>query len=117
MTVKVVVVEVTPTVATSSWSPLGNKGINTSIVKSPDALVGHGYGSTKTVPNVRDSMLVKGGNPDPVMVTTCPGSADCGSTVMDAGIAEPIVIGVLAEVPPIATSTCVFPNPNWGITI
>jgi hypothetical protein len=62
-------------------------------------------------------MLVKGGNPDPVMVTTCPGSADCGSTVMDAGIAEPIVIGVLAEVPPIATSTCVFPNPNWGIKI
>jgi len=117
VTVKVVVVEVTPTVATSSWSPLGNKGINTSIVKSPDALVGHGYGSTKTVPNVRDSMLVKGGNPDPMMVTTCPGSADCGSTVMDAGIAEPIVIGVLAEVPPIATSTCVFPNPNWGIKI
>jgi hypothetical protein len=117
VTIKVAAVEVTPTATTTSWSPLGSEGINTSIVKSPDALVGHGYGSTKTVPNVRDSMLVKGGNPDPMMVTTCPGSADCGSTVMDAGIAEPIVIGVLAEVPPIATSTCVFPNPNWGIKI
>ena len=51
------------------------------------------------------------------MVTTCPGSADCGSTVMDADIGEPIVIGVLAEVPAIVISAWAFPNPNWGITI
>jgi hypothetical protein len=66
---------------------------------------------------VKDATLVKGGNPEPVMVTTYPGSADCGSTVRDAGIAEPIVIGVLAEVPAIVISDWAFPNPNWGITI
>ena len=94
MTLKVVVVEVPPTVTTTSWSPLGSEGINTSIVKSPDTLVGHGYGSTKMVPNVRDSMLVKRGNPEPVMVTTCPGAAVCGSTVMDAGIGEATAVDV-----------------------
>ena len=78
-----------PTVATSSWSPLGSENINTSVVNSPDALVeGLGDGHKIMVPNVRDAMLVKGGNPEPVMVTTCPGSADCGSTVMDAGTAD-----------------------------
>ncbi len=88
MTVKVVVVELTPTVATSSWSPLGSENINTSVVNSPDALVeGLGDGHKKMVPNVRDAMLVRGGNPDPVMVTTCRGSADCGSTMVDAGTA------------------------------
>jgi hypothetical protein len=66
---------------------------------------------------VKDATLVKGGNPEPVKVTTCPGSADCGSTVRDTGIAEPIVIGVLAEVPAIVISAWAFPNPNWGITI
>ena len=66
---------------------------------------------------MKDATLVKGGNPEPVMVTTCPGSADCGSTVMDADIGEPIVIGVLAEVPAIVISTWVVPNPNWGIKI
>jgi len=80
---------VLPTVATSSWSPLGSENINTSVVNSPDALVeGLGDGHKIMVPNVRDAMLVKGGNPEPVMVTTCPGSADCGSTVMDAGTAD-----------------------------
>jgi len=64
---------------------------------------------------VKDAMLVKGGNPEPVTMTTWPGSADCGSTVMDAGIAEPIVIGVLAEVPAIVISTWAYPDPNWGI--
>ena len=66
---------------------------------------------------MKDATLVKGGNPEPVMVTTCPGSADCGSTVMDADIGEPIVIGVLAKVPAIVISAWAFPNPNWGITI
>ena len=48
MTVKVVVVEVTPTVATSSWSPLGSENINMSVVNSPAASVeGVGYDSTE----------------------------------------------------------------------
>ena len=39
MTVKVAAIEVPPTVATTSWSPLGSENINMSVVNSPDASV------------------------------------------------------------------------------
>ena len=118
MTVNVAVVEVLPTVTTTIWSPLGSAGINTSVVNSPDASVAIGNGgSTEMPPRVKDAIVVKGGNPVPVMVTHSPGSADCGSTLMDAGISETIVIGILAEVPAITISTWAFPNPNLGTII
>ena len=92
---------------------MDREGINTSVVNSPDASVAIGNGgSTEMPPKYKDAKLVKGVNPEPVMVTVCPGSADCGSTVMDGGIPEPIVIGVLAEVPPIVISTKERPWPR-----
>ena len=57
MTVKVVAVEVLPTVTTTSWSPLGSENINMSVVNSPDALVeGFGDGSTEMLP-IPDALM------------------------------------------------------------
>ena len=68
---------------------MGSEGINASVVNSPDASVAIGNGGNAETPlKVNDALLVKSGNPEPVTMTTWPGSADCGSTVMDAGIAD-----------------------------
>jgi len=57
VTVKDVVVEVVPTVATTSWSPLGNENTNMSVVNSPDALVeGRRDGSTEMLP-ISDALM------------------------------------------------------------
>ena len=77
MAVKVVAVEVIHTVTTTSWSPLDCEGIIASVVNLPDASVAIGSGSgTETPSKVKDAMLVKGRNPEPVTVTAWPGSAD-----------------------------------------